>query len=353
MKSKNQFRVLGIETSCDETAAAVVEGGGRILSNVVSSQMEVHRPFAGVVPELASRTHVEKAQEVMEEALKDLRDSSGKSFPKILPVDAVAVTVGPGLAGSLLVGKIAAEVLAWVYEKPLIPVNHLESHLLSILPAYPDLEPPFLALVVSGGHTELVHVRQFGKYQVLGKTRDDAAGEAFDKVAKLLGLPYPGGPAVEHLAKSGNPATVDFPRAWLWESWDFSFSGLKTSVLYHLRDNPSAKSTKKKMAHLCASFQAAIVDVLVKKTLAAADKLGLKTIVVGGGVAANSALRESFKKNQHDKKVLFSAPALCTDNAVMVAVAGYYQYMTSGGKNTQFKPRSIEIDPSLLIRNWG
>jgi N6-L-threonylcarbamoyladenine synthase len=229
------IRVLGIETSCDETAAAVVENGRHILSNIVSSQVPIHQPYGGVVPELASRAHVETVQAVIESALKGQAARGVAPFPKNLPVDIVAVTVGPGLVGSLLVGKVVAEMLAWVYKKPIVGVNHLEGHLLSILPGHPDLEPPYLAVVVSGGHTELVHVMNYGKYHVLGRTRDDAAGEAFDKVSRILGLGYPGGPAIDRLAQKGNPKAVDFPRALMAEGFEFSFSGLKTSVVYHLR----------------------------------------------------------------------------------------------------------------------
>jgi N6-L-threonylcarbamoyladenine synthase len=225
------LRVLGIESSCDETAAAVVENGRHILSNVVSSQVPLHKAYSGVVPEIASRAHVENIQAVIESALKGLNNRGMTPFPKILPVDVVAVTVGPGLVGSLLVGKAVAEMLAWAYQKPLVFVNHLEGHALSALPANPHLEPPYLALIASGGHTELVHVKKFGVYEVLGRTKDDAAGEAFDKVAKLLGLGYPGGPAIDKLAARGNPRAVDFPRPLLDEGLDFSFSGRPTPIL--------------------------------------------------------------------------------------------------------------------------
>jgi N6-L-threonylcarbamoyladenine synthase len=344
------IRVLGIETSCDETAAAVVENGRHILSNVVASQVSLHQPYGGVVPEIASRAHVESAQAVVEAALKGQAPRGQAPFPKTLPVDVIAVTVGPGLMGSLLVGKVVAEMLAWIYQKPMVPVNHLEGHLLSILPGNPDLEPPFLALVVSGGHTELVHVLDYGRYHILGRTRDDAAGEAFDKVSKLLGLGYPGGPAIDRLAAKGNPKAVAFPRAFLADGWDFSFSGLKTAVVYHLRDHPEILATKKKVADVCASFQAAVTEVLVKKTIAAAEKLNLRHIVLCGGVSANTALREAFAEHHKKHRVHTAAPALCTDNGVMIGVAGYYKYLRSAKK--RFSPDALSVDSTLALKNW-
>ncbi len=349
MNPKN-IRVLGIETSCDETAAAVVEGGRQILSNVVSSQVAIHQPYDGVVPELAARAHLESIQGVVQAALKGLNGKGYLLFPKTLPVDVIAVTAGPGLVGSLLVGKVVAEMLAWVYQKPLVAVNHLEGHILSALPASPDLEPPFLALVASGGHTDLIHVRGYGDFQVLGRTRDDAAGEAFDKVSKMLGLGYPGGPAIDKLAAKGNPRAVDFPRPYLSEGWDFSFSGLKTAVVYYLRDNPAVKGSRKKTADVCASFQAAVLDVLVKKTLAAADKLGLRHIVICGGVAANTGLRAAFAALGKKHKVHIAAPMLCTDNAVMIAVTGYYKFLKSSSR--RFEPRPVTVDSTLPVQNW-
>jgi N6-L-threonylcarbamoyladenine synthase len=345
------LRVLGIETSCDETAAAVVEGGRHILSNAVATQIAIHRPYAGIVPELASRAHVENIQAVIHAALKGVGGGETTPFPKTLPVDLIAVTVGPGLVGSLLIGKVTAELLAWLYQKPLVAVNHLEGHLFSALPASPDLEPPFVALVASGGHTELVHVKGFGKYKVMGRTKDDAAGEAFDKVARLLDLGYPGGPPVDRLAAKGNPASVAFPRPCLNEGWDFSFSGLKTSVVYYLRDNPAVKSSKKRTANVCASFQAAVVEVLVKKTLSAAEHAGVKHVVVCGGVAANAGLREAFARATKKQKIHFAPPALCTDNAVMIAVAGHYKFLKSSPK--KFVPRSVEVDSTLAIADWA
>lgn len=344
------LRVLGVETSCDETAAAVVENGRHILSNVVSSQVPVHQPYGGVVPELASRAHVENVQAVIEAALKGQTGRGLPPFPKTLPVDAIAATVGPGLMGSLLVGKVVAEMLAWVYQKPLIGVNHLEGHLLSILPGHPDLEPPYLALVVSGGHTELIHVQDYGRYHILGRTRDDAAGEAFDKVSKLLGLGYPGGPVIDRMAHKGRSRAIAFPRALMDGGFDFSFSGLKTAVVYYLRDNPDVRTSKKKMADVCASFQAAVVEVLVKKTLAAADKLGLKHIAVCGGVAANSALRAAFTAQHKTHKLHMASPLLCTDNGVMIAVAGYYKHLHQTKKKFDAEP--LIVDSTLAVANW-
>lgn len=345
------IRVLGIETSCDETAAAIVENGRHIMSNVIASQVAIHQPYAGVVPELASRAHVENIQTVVQEALKGQVARGFMPFPKTFPVDVIAVTQGPGLIGSLLVGKVAAEMLSWVYQKPLVGVNHLEGHLLSVLPAHPHLEPPFLALIASGGHTELIFVKDYGHFNVLGQTQDDAAGEAFDKVSKLLDLGYPGGPHIDRLAVRGNPKAIEFPRPFLNDGWNFSFSGLKTSVVYYLRDNPSVKSSKKRIADVCASFQAAVVEVLVKKTLRAADHLGLKHIVVTGGVAANSALRGAFTQADKKYKIHLASPLLCTDNAVMIAVAGYYKYLKL--KHKKYKPVPVPVDSTLSISNWA
>jgi len=241
-------------------------------------------------------------------------------------------------------------MFAWAYQKPLVGVNHLEGHVLSVLPANPDLHPPFLALVTSGGHTELVHVKNYGQFVVLGRTRDDAAGEAFDKVAKALELGYPGGPIIDRLAAKGRATAIPFPRPFLGSGWDFSFSGLKTAVIYHLEKNPGVKESKKKVADVCASFQAAVIDVLVGKTLAAAEHLGLKNIVVTGGVAANSALRTAFLNRAKKQKIHMASPLLCTDNAVMIAVAGYYKYQKSPHK--KFMPHALVVDSTLCIQDW-
>ena len=259
--------VLGIESSCDETAAAVVRDGRKVLSSVVFSQQDLHGVFRGIVPEIASREHLEKINEALARALK--------RSPRF---DAIAVTAGPGLVGSLLVGKMAAQALAWVSGKPLAGVNHLEAHLFANLLEDRALKPPFIGLVASGGHTDLVEVLDFGRYRVLGRTRDDAAGECFDKAANLLGLGYPGGPAIDRLAAKGDPLAVPFPRPYLEGTWDFSFSGLKTAVAYYVK----APGKKARLADVCASFQASVVDVLAAKTVLAARRFGFKTISIGG-----------------------------------------------------------------------
>jgi N6-L-threonylcarbamoyladenine synthase len=300
--------------------------------------VDLHALYGGVVPELASRAHVESVNAVIEEALKRAKRT-------ISSVDALAVTIGPGLVGSLLVGKMTAETLGWVYRKPVIGVNHIEGHLLSPVLSEPDLKPPFLGLVTSGGHTELIFARKWGTYELLGRTRDDAAGEAFDKVARMVGLGYPGGPAIDRLAALGKPEKSPFPRAWLPGTWDFSFSGLKTAVLYRLREK-KLKSLQDKR-DLCAGFQSAVVDVLVGKTLAAAQMLKVKTVVVGGGVAANRGLRRSFEERSRPLKikVLIAPPELCTDNAAMIASAAYFSHQKKGGPQAH----SLKVQPQWHI----
>jgi N6-L-threonylcarbamoyladenine synthase len=337
------LNVLGIETSCDETAAAVVKNGRIVLSNVVARQFKVHGRYQGVVPELASRAHVENLNAVVEKALSRARTPFGK-------LGGIAVTVGPGLVGSLLVGKMAAQSLGWLHRLPCVGVNHLEGHILSALMAHPTLKPPFLSLIVSGGHTELIDVDRIGRYKLLGRTRDDAAGEAYDKVAKMLTLGFPGGPAVDRLAKKGDPRAFSFGRAWLSGTRDFSFSGLKTAVLYKIRElGPLSVKKEAVQADLCAAFQAAVADVLVGKTIETAKSLGRKTLVVGGGVAANSSLRRRMKRAGHIMRLrtLFSPISLCTDNAAMIASAGYYKL--KGG----LSQRSLSVNPGLQIRSWG
>ncbi len=331
------MNVLGIETSCDETAAALVQDGRRVLKSAVASQMSIHRPFRGVVPELASRAHVERINDVIA-AATGLR----RHF------DAIAVTTGPGLVGSLLVGVVTARTLGWVEGVPVVGVNHLEAHLFAGLVEHPKLKPPFLGLIVSGGHTELVIFKEYGRYKRLGATRDDAAGEAFDKVANLLDLPFPGGPSIDRLANKGNPRAVAFPRAWIPGTSDFSFSGLKTSVSNYLRTTP--KKDRPSVADLCASFQEAVVEVLVKKTLAAAAANGLHSIVVGGGVAANKRLREHFQKEgkRSDIKVYLPSLSFCTDNAAMVAAAGYYKL-----KVLPKGVATLPVDANLPIASWN
>ena len=311
------MKILGIETSCDETAAAVVEDGRRALSDVVATQIELHRRWGGVVPELASRNHVMQVMPVVDEAL-------GRAGVAPADLDGVAVTSGPGLIGALLVGVQVAKALAFAWDKPLARVNHLEGHLVASFLAERPPEFPFLGLVVSGGHTSLYAAEAFGRYRLLGATRDDAAGEAFDKGAKLLGLPYPGGIAIDRLAKEGDAGAVRFPRAIVRGSeLDFSFSGLKTALLHHVRKHgvPEGKA----LADLCASYQEAIVGALVQKLFRAARMYQFRRVVLAGGVAANSRLRAAVAARAaeyDDVEVFLPAPKLCTDNASMIAVAG-------------------------------
>jgi len=325
---KMDVNILGIETSCDETAAAVVCNGTEVLSNIVSSQIKLHQKYGGIVPEIASRAHIEKIYPIIEQAIEQSGlDSSG--------VDAIAVANQPGLTVALIVGITAAKTLALVWQKPLIAINHIHAHLQSAMMGTKDLQLPTVALVVSGGHTSLYECKDILELQLLGSTIDDAAGEAFDKVASILNLPYPGGPSIEKAAKGGNPAAIDFPRTMLAkDSLDFSFSGIKTAVLYYCHgqdmkgENHTDKMSRKEIASIAASFQAAVVDVLVKKTEMAADKVGAKTILLGGGVAANTILRNELEKmaQQTDRKLLVAPKRYCTDNAVMVASLAYYKY---------------------------
>ena len=311
------MRVLGIETSCDETAAAVVEDGRRALSDVVSSQVEIHRRWGGVVPELASRNHVVQVMPVVDEALA--RAGVGPEG-----IDGLAVTSGPGLVGALLVGVQVAKALSLAWERPLARVNHLEGHLLAGFLTDPVPEFPFLGLVVSGGHTSLYLAEGFGRYRLLGQTRDDAAGEAFDKGAKLLGLPYPGGVAIDRLARGGDPRAVKLPKAIVkGGQLEFSFSGLKTALLHHVRRRGVPAGSA--LADLCASYQEAIVAALVQKLFRAARTLQLERVVLAGGVAANSRLRQAVAERaaQYEgMRVFLPPPRLCTDNAAMIAVAG-------------------------------
>ena len=317
----SEVRVLGIETSCDETAAAVVINGELVLSSVVSSQVGLHARFGGVVPEIASRAHVELLVPVVAQAVVE----AGIEPPEI---DAVAATVGPGLIGSLLVGVSAAKALALVWDVPFVAVNHLEAHLYAAFLEEPDLPLPLVVLLVSGGHTQLVLMEGHGQYRVLGSTLDDAAGEAFDKVARYLGLGYPGGPAIDALAMEGDPTAIAFPRAMLDDdSYDFSFSGLKTSVVNHVRKHPDVST-----ADVAASFQAAVVDVLVEKARRAAATVGAAGLVIGGGVAANSHLRERILDACVDAGLNGFLPSrsMCTDNAAMVAAAGFHRLRSDG-----------------------
>ncbi|MCY1080798.1 tRNA (adenosine(37)-N6)-threonylcarbamoyltransferase complex transferase subunit TsaD [Archangium lansingense] len=309
--------VLGIETSCDETAAALVEDGRRVLSDVVSTQVDIHRRWGGVVPELASRNHVVQVMPVLHEALT-------RANKTLDDVDLIAVTSGPGLIGALLVGVQVAKSLSLATGKPFVGANHLEGHLLAIRLLEDAPEPPFLGLVVSGGHTSLYEVQDYGRYRLVGSTRDDAAGEAYDKTARILGLPYPGGLPIDQLAQKGDPEAIRFPRALPGaDNFDWSFSGLKTAVAQHVRKHGVPEGQA--LADLCASFQEAVADALSKKFVAAARRLGLKNLVVCGGVAANSRLRSLSKERAEDRHLKLYLPPvrLCTDNGAMIAVAGY------------------------------
>lgn len=312
--------VLAIETSCDETAAAVVMGGTDVVSSVVSSQIDLHARFGGVVPEIASRAHLDLLGPIVRETL----DRAGIEARR---VDAVAATMGPGLVGALLVGVSAAKALAFAWDVPFVGVNHLEAHLYAGLLDDPSLEFPMVFLLVSGGHTMLVEMSDHGKYRLLGRTIDDAAGEAFDKVARFLDLGYPGGPIVDRLAAEGDPRAIDFPRAMLNDGLDFSFSGLKTSVMNHVRKNPSVST-----ADVAASFQAAVVDVLLTKAARAADAVGATALVLGGGVAANSELRRRFTEmcESSGRQGLLPSREMCTDNAAMIGAAAWYRLRDHG-----------------------
>ena len=312
--------IMGIETSCDETAAAVVEKGRKIISNIVSSQIKIHNKYGGVVPEIASRKHMEYIIPVIDQALNE-------SGVKLDQLSGIAVTYGPGLIGSLLVGLTVAKSIAFVRKIPLIGINHLEAHIYSNFLEHRELKPPIICLIVSGGHTSLVHINDYWDYNILGQTKDDAAGEVFDKISKYLNLGYPGGPVIEKLSGNGNPSAINFPRPLLnKKNFDFSFSGLKTAVIYYV--NKLREENKEIPKYdILASFQQAVVDVLTEKTLKAALKLKVNKIALAGGVAANLYLRKNIKKRakMYDIEVFYPSPQLCTDNAVMVASAGYYK----------------------------
>ncbi len=314
--------ILGIESSCDETAAAVVKNGREVLSNVISSQIELHKLFGGVVPEIASRKHIEKINQVIEEALEEAKVT-------LEDIDAIAVTYGPGLVGALLVGVAEAKAISYATGKPLVGVHHIEGHVSANYIENKQLEPPFLCLIVSGGHTHLVVVKDYGQYEILGRTRDDAAGEAFDKVARAIGLGYPGGPKIDKLAREGNKNAISFPRAKVAENeYDFSFSGVKSAVLNYI-NGCNMKGEEINRADVAASFQEAVVDVLVTRTVDAAKAYGFKNVALAGGVASNSALREGMKKacEANGLNLYYPSPIYCTDNGAMIGVAGYYEYL--------------------------
>lgn len=319
---KKDVLILAIESSCDETAAAVVKNGRTVLSNIISSQIDLHTLYGGVVPEIASRKHMEQVNQVTQQALKE----AGVALDDIT---AVAVTYGPGLVGALLVGVAFAKSLAFAADKPLVGVHHIEGHISANYIENPDLEPPFTCLVVSGGHTNIVLVEDYGVYKIIGRTRDDAAGEAFDKVARAVGLGYPGGPKIDKLAKEGNKDAIVFPRAKVdGAPYDFSFSGIKSAVLNYI-NHCEMKNEEINRADLVASFQNAVVEALVSRAVMAAKENGCKKLAVAGGVAANSALRAALEEEcgKNNIKFYHPSPIFCTDNAAMIGSAGYYEYM--------------------------
>ncbi|MCI8567312.1 MAG: tRNA (adenosine(37)-N6)-threonylcarbamoyltransferase complex transferase subunit TsaD [Lachnospiraceae bacterium] len=318
---KEDVLILAIESSCDETAAAVVRNGREVLSNVISSQIDLHTLYGGVVPELASRKHIEKIDQVIAEALAEASVS-------LEDITAVGVTYGPGLVGALLVGVAEAKAIAFARRLPLVGVHHIEGHICANFIEHKELKPPFLCLVVSGGHTHLVKMEDYGKFEILGRTRDDAAGEAFDKVARAVGLGYPGGPKIDRVAKEGNPQAIAFPQAHIDGCpYDFSFSGLKSAVLNYL-NHAQMMGQEVKQADVAASFQSAAVEALVSRAMMAVDEFGAKQIVLAGGVACNSALRREMEAAclAHGCRLYYPSPVFCTDNAAMIGVAAYYEY---------------------------
>ena len=319
--SEKDTLILAIESSCDETAASVVKNGRCVLSNIISSQIAIHTLYGGVVPEIASRKHIEKINQVVEAALKE-------ADVTLDDIDAIGVTYGPGLVGALLVGVAEAKAIAYAKKKPLVGVHHIEGHVSANYIEHPDLEPPFLCEIISGGHTHLVNVKDYGSFEILGRTRDDAAGEAFDKVARAIGLGYPGGPKIDKLAKEGNPHAIDFPRAHMEDApYDFSFSGVKSAVLNHLN---KCRMTGEPIveADIAASFQQAVVDVLVDNAIRAAKDYHMDRLAIAGGVASNGALRAAMEAACEKEGIRFyrPSPIFCTDNAAMIGVAAYYEY---------------------------
>lgn len=332
-------RILAIETSCDETAAAVVKNGREVLSNIISSQIALHTLYGGVVPEIASRKHIEKINQVIEQALAEADVTLNE-------LDAIGVTYGPGLVGALLVGVAEAKAISYAKGIPLVGVHHIEGHISANYIENPDLEPPFGCLVVSGGHTHLVAVKDYGEYEILGRTRDDAAGEAFDKVARAIGLGYPGGPKIDKAAKEGNPQAISFPRAKIGDSeYDFSFSGLKSAVLNYI-NGCRMKGEEISVPDVAASFQKAVTDVLVEHSMHAVREYGFKKMAIAGGVASNSALRSAMEEACEKENVKFyrPSPILCTDNAAMIGAAAYYEFQK--GFRSDF---SLNAVPNLKL----
>ena len=320
MTTTDNSLTLGIESSCDETSVAILRGGREILANVISTQIPIHQKFGGVVPEIASRKHIVNIMPVLDEALH-------KASVTLKDIDRIAVAYGPGLVGALLVGVSAAKTLAFALDKPLIGVNHLEGHIFANFLSTPELQPPFMALVVSGGHTSLVHVKDYNHFSLMGQTRDDAAGEAFDKVARAVGLGYPGGPKIDKVSKEGNPNAIVFPKAKLEDPYDFSFSGVKSAVLNHI-NRCKMQGEEICEADIAASFQKAVVDTLVEKAVKAAKEHHMDKLAIAGGVASNSALRQAMKEACEREHIRFyyPSPIFCTDNAAMIGVAAYYEY---------------------------
>ena len=333
------IKILAIESSCDETAASVVINGRNIISNVINSQIKIHTEYGGVVPEIASRKHMENIVNVVDEALKE-------ADMTLNDLDAIAVTNGPGLVGALLVGVSFAKTLAWSINKPLIPVNHIEGHICANYPENKDLEPPFVILVISGGHTYLAICLEYGKYEIVGQTRDDAAGEAFDKVARAIGLGYPGGPKVDKLSKSGNPDAFDFPIAHIADApFDFSYSGVKSAVLNQL-NTAKMNGVEINSADVAASFQKAIIGSTVPKAIALCKEKNINKLAIAGGVASNSALREALQSACDKEGIQFCSPSpvMCTDNAAMIGAASYYKYL-----NNEFSGLDLNAIPNLSL----
>lgn len=338
--TQKDVTILAIESSCDETAAAIVKNGRQVLAHSMYTQIAIHAEYGGVVPEIASRNHLEKLPYVVEDALRQ----AGMTFQD---VDAFAVTAGPGLVGALLTGVSYAKAAAYAAGKPLIAVNHMEGHIAANYITFPELEPPFICLVVSGGHTEIVHAMGYGNYQLLGSTRDDAAGEAFDKVARALGLKYPGGPNLQKLAEEGDPYAYEFPKSFRGEKHlDFSFSGIKTAVI-NLLNTMDMRGETYRRADVAASFQRTVTELLVKNTFLAAQRTGLNQVAIAGGVSANAALRKAAQEEAEKRHMQLYVPKLlyCTDNAAMIGAAAYFELK----KNALAAPLSLNADPSMDI----